>query len=155
MNFIALARAAKVCALVGFLLPWVVVSCSGSAVQSDSGLTLARGHPDPNWWVILAMAAIVAGLMFSFYPREPAIKARTLLIAAIVAALLIAAGVAKAWLDYRHNLAGSPSNRQVVRFETRFGLWLTLASLAAAAGLSGAALSGRGRDGGLEEPPGS
>ncbi|HXV01130.1 MAG TPA: hypothetical protein VG166_11590 [Caulobacteraceae bacterium] len=145
MNYIALARAAKICALVGFLLPWVVVSCSGSAVQSDSGLSLARGHPDHNWWLILAMAAIVAGLMFSFYPKEAAIKARALLIAAIVAALLIGAGVAKTWLDYRHHLARAPSDRQVVRFETRFGLWLTLASLAAAAGLSGAALSGRGR----------
>ncbi|MGH7025175.1 MAG: hypothetical protein ACREEB_16530 [Caulobacteraceae bacterium] len=141
MNFIALARAAKVCALVGFILPWVVVSCSGAAARSDTGLSLARGHPDPNWWIILALAAIVGGLIFSFYPKDTAIKARNLLIAAVAAALLILAGVAKAYVDYQNQLTAS--DRQVVRFETRFGLWLTLASLAAAAGLSGAALGRR------------
>jgi hypothetical protein len=143
VNPIAVARAAKICALVGFLLPWVMVSCSGTVVRTDTGLSLARGHPDTNWWIVLAAAAILAGLLFSFYPKEAAIKARALLIAAVAAAVLIGAGVAKAYADYRHQLTGPPSNRQVVRFETRYGLWLTLASLAVAAAASGAAVRGR------------
>jgi hypothetical protein len=150
MNLLALARAAKICALVAFTLPWVEVSCSG-VHESASGVTVALGqarHLGPNWFVIAAAAVIVGGLALSLVGRAGA-RARTLLAASVIAVALCVAGAA----TRGHQDQGL--NRQlhapVVQVQMRYGFWLTLACLVAAAALSGAALTGRG---GREAPPG-
>jgi hypothetical protein len=48
MNWMNLARAAKVIALVLFLTPWLVVSCQGSPMIEASGLDLITGDVQPS-----------------------------------------------------------------------------------------------------------
>ena len=48
MNWMNLARAAKVIALVLFLTPWLVVSCQGSPMIEASGLDLVTGDVQPS-----------------------------------------------------------------------------------------------------------
>jgi hypothetical protein len=91
-----LARGAKVAALLGFLLPWATVSCSGRPVLSVSGADLARGHvgelenvplpgwlgdpleavrrhAEPDWLIAIAALLIVLGLAATFLlPRARA-----------------------------------------------------------------------------------
>lgn len=93
-------------ALVAFVLPWMTVSCSGTRLISATGFDLAFGHytaegpfersasvssdATMNLWLILALAAIVIGLIVSLRPRG---KANALVLAAASAA-----GVALIWL---------------------------------------------------------
>jgi hypothetical protein len=144
MNLLALARAAKLCALVGFALPWLEVSCSG-VHETASGLSLLTSHAPGGhaaWYVGLALAAIVGGLALSLVVRQAPAKARVLLIASLAAAALVVAAVAsRGGEDQRLN---RQMRADVVQIQTRYGLWVTLAALLAAAGLSGAALAGRG-----------
>ena len=94
MNF---ARGAKGIALLGFLLPWVTVSCAGTPLIRMSGLDMATGNVNPvanpaagfpgagnppalsnlsqnadsDIFVIVAAVLIVAGLVLSFVlPRR-------------------------------------------------------------------------------------
>ena len=78
MDFNALARLAKLVALLGFLLPWVVVSCSNTEILSATGLQLMTGDihpagfadaqqsgddkPDPNPLVIALFVLIVVAV---------------------------------------------------------------------------------------------
>lgn len=48
MNWMNLARAAKVIALVLFLTPWLVVSCESSPLIEASGLDLILGDVEPS-----------------------------------------------------------------------------------------------------------
>ena len=47
MSWMNVARVAKVLAILMFLLPWLVVSCSGSPLAEASGLDLAIGKMQP------------------------------------------------------------------------------------------------------------
>lgn len=98
------ARIAKLVALFGFLLPWVVVSCSGAEIARATGVQLMTGDmqlsgaaegasagdgPDPNIVVILACAVIAIGLLASLAlrGRQAAIVLAVSSIAAIGAAV--------------------------------------------------------------------
>lgn len=144
MNLLALARAAKLCALVGFALPWLEVSCSG-VHETASGLSLLTSHaPEGHaaWYVALALAAIAGGLALSLVAQRAPARARALLVGSLIAAALVVAAVAsRGSEDQRLN---RQMRAEVVQIQTRYGLWVTLAALLAAAGLSGAALAGRG-----------
>jgi hypothetical protein len=83
MDYLLVARVSKLVGLIGFLLPWVTVSCSGNVILEATGLQLMTGDPQPAGMlegadrsemddaepaigVILACAAAVVGLGLSF-----------------------------------------------------------------------------------------
>ncbi len=47
IDFNQLARIGKIVALLGFFLPWVTVSCSGTEILSATGWQLMTGDPQP------------------------------------------------------------------------------------------------------------
>jgi hypothetical protein len=100
MDYNLLARTAKLVALFGFFLPWVLVSCSGTEIASATGLQLMTGDvelqgplagqpppngADPSVLVILAFAAAAIGLLASLALRQRA-AALALLIAGLTGA---------------------------------------------------------------------
>src|SRR5262249_28247509 len=102
MGFNAFARLAKLVALLGFLLPWVVVSCSNTVIASATGLQLMTGDlhpagplagqgmdqkPHPDAVVIAAFVAIIAGLALATFLRARAASAA--LLASSVAAIAL------------------------------------------------------------------
>jgi hypothetical protein len=96
----------KAIALLAFVLPWMTVSCSGTRLISATGFGLAFGsytaevpmeraatassNAAINLWLILALAAIIFGLIVSL--RAPG-KFNALVLAAASAA-----GIALIWL---------------------------------------------------------
>jgi hypothetical protein len=79
-------RGAKIAAILGFLLPWVVVSCQGTQLSSATGIQLVLGQStaasgagaqttttNPGIMqqlpFIIALLAIIAGLAISFLQR--------------------------------------------------------------------------------------
>jgi len=147
MTPLNLARIAKLIALFGFVLPWVLVSCAGEPVGRVSGLDLATGglgshHADPNWWVAVSLAAVIAGLVLSFV-----LAARAAFVAVGAAALLALAasvvGVASATAP-RTPPAPSPASSSAARVELQYGYFVTIAGLLTAIGACGAGL-GRSR----------
>ena len=174
MNGIVIARIAKVCALLGFLLPWAVVSCSGQPVASISGLSMAMGdmaiknpmngvmehqHTSPNIFLLLALVAIAGALALSFRSRDQEDQsgpddrkqtARTLCIGASAAAVLSVIGLMIVFSGRDQAIAKAQGSNQfaggmagVVQIHTRYGFWLTLLSLAVAAGASGLIITDR------------
>src|SRR5579872_538481 len=112
MNATMIARVAKGCALFGFFLPWALVSCSGQPIASMSGFSLAMGdlpiknpmngamqhqHTSPNLFLLLALVAIVVGLVASLGPdwlkKGAKGPAWALLIGAAAAAALSLLGI--------------------------------------------------------------
>jgi hypothetical protein len=107
MDYLLLGRVAKVAALLGFVLPWVTVSCSGNEILTATGLQLMTGDPqpagalegmgqqnqaddaDPAIGVILAFGFIAVGLLASFLTK-----------ARVAAAALIIGGLGGAGLSY-------------------------------------------------------
>lgn len=95
MDYLLLGRVAKLAALLGFLLPWVTVSCSGTEILSATGLQLMTGDPqpagplqgqqantddtEPAILVIAAFAVIALGLAASFLPKAKAAAAALLI----------------------------------------------------------------------------
>lgn len=79
-------RGAKIAAILGFLLPWVVVSCQGTQLSSATGIQLVLGQSTAAGGAgaqttttnpgimqqlpfIIALLAIIAGLAISFLQR--------------------------------------------------------------------------------------
>lgn len=105
MDYLLLGRVAKIAALLGFLLPWVTVSCSGTEILEATGWQLMTGDPqpagplqgqqssvedaEPSPFVILAFGVIILGLGLSFLPK-----------AKIAAAALLACGLGGAGVSY-------------------------------------------------------
>jgi hypothetical protein len=110
IDFNLLARIAKLVALLGFLLPWVVVSCSNNEIAQATGVQLMTGHiepseamkqmggadmsggrhdPDPNIYVIAAFAVIAVGLLLGLVTRARA-----------AAAIMLCASLAGIGLSY-------------------------------------------------------
>jgi hypothetical protein len=174
MGGIGVARIAKVCALFGFFLPWVLVSCSTQPVASISGLSLAMGdmaaknpvtgtiehqHTSPNLFLLLSLLAIAGALALSFRGKDPAggspaqdVKqtARTLCIGAAVAAVLSVIGLMTVYSERDQAIAKAQAQNQfgggmagVIQIHTRYGFWVTLLSLAVAAGASGLIITDR------------
>jgi hypothetical protein len=101
MTWTAFVRGAKLVALIGFALPWLVLSCSNQEIATVSGVDLAVGrievtNPltgeverqeiDQSMPVIFAVAAIVAGLAASFLERRRIGAALTLATSLLAAA---------------------------------------------------------------------
>lgn len=161
-------------ALVAFVLPWMTVSCSGTKLLSATGLGLAFGRYTAdvpldraatasssaaiNPWLILALAAIVVGLVISL---RPAGKANALLLAAASAA-----GVGLIWLGTMRysksallaeaakrggratgldDLAGSMDRtaNAIIRIDWHFGFYLAVLALIAAGVMAWLTYSGR------------
>src|SRR5690606_33848084 len=147
----------KVVALLAFLMPWLVVSCQGTPLASASGLDLATGSvkamsgqasPDasPQWWAALALLLILGGLAASFLLKPVRKAVLTVGGTATAALLLCVVGMMLTIADGKSRIAeeqggGDAFAREMqqaaasaIRFETRFGYWLTLLALAGAGG---------------------
>lgn len=171
MNWMNIARAAKVVALLAFVLPWLVVSCNATPLAEASGLDLVTGgikamneqvseDRTPQWWAIGTLALIVLGLALSFV-LKPLRRAAAGLGAAAAGALVLCAvgmmlmiGSFKAEMNEKMDAPRDPdamfdaagmqqAMAEAIRFETKFGYWLELLALAGAAGAAFMAFSGR------------
>jgi hypothetical protein len=138
------ARIAKLVALLGFFLPWVLVSCSGEPIGRLSGIDLATGgagqhpHGQPNLWVVVSLAAVIAGLVASFLLRGRAA------IFAMAAAALIALVASAVGVSSLGSSAPAPSQRSAAgEVDLQYGYFVTVAGLLVAIGACGAALGGR------------
>ena len=167
MNWMNIARVAKVVALAGFLMPWLLVSCQGQEIASATGWQMAIGEmdalgdaavsqdADPAWWAILSLLLIVGGLAASLLLKPARRAALALAGAAAAAFLLCAVGMNMAISSARAEATepqadADPMAAQMqaamadaIRFDVRYGYWLTLAALFAAAGAGGLAWQGR------------
>lgn len=92
MNYLLLGRVAKLVALLGFFLPWVTVSCSGTEIMQATGLQLMTGdikpsealmnmgadanfnakESEPSPIVIAAFAALTLGLLLTLATKAKA-----------------------------------------------------------------------------------
>ena len=150
-----LARIAQVVALVGFVLPWITVSCQGRVLAEVSGLDMALGRATvhnpftnvsqvhsgaPNAMVVVALVLIVAGLALSF--NVAAVRVALANVVASAAALLLIgyAVLVSAGGAVRSQAASSQapdgglerSLSEAVKVGTGFGFWITCIALAAA-----------------------
>jgi hypothetical protein len=152
------ARIAKLVALLGFFLPWVLVSCSTTPVAKATGVQLAMGKmtslisqgpaqpSHPAWWVVAAIVLVVAGLALSFLRLAQVQRARIMVATSLAA-------IACAWLSLssidasaRQQSSTDPQAAQMaaaIHVEPQGGYWLTIWALVAAAGLSGLVALGR------------
>ncbi|MES1156657.1 MAG: hypothetical protein ABUL73_02650 [Alphaproteobacteria bacterium] len=129
INLNTLARIAKLVALLGFFLPWVLVSCSGNEIAHGSGIDMMTGHLQPNpqlaqmqgggdaqstehvskgapeIFAILAFALIVIGLVGSFFLRGRAVSVL------IVVTAALAIGSAFYSFEHLHNAMIESANR--------------------------------------------
>ncbi|MEI9904668.1 MAG: zinc ribbon domain-containing protein [Asticcacaulis sp.] len=83
-DILTLARGAKTVAVLGFILPWLVVSCSGQKVVEGNGLGLAFGHlkimgdtggaqhQHPELLVLLALLILAASLGWGMFNARSA-----------------------------------------------------------------------------------
>jgi hypothetical protein len=150
-----LARIAQVIALVGFVLPWITVSCQGRVLAQVSGLDMALGRAtvhnpftgvsqahsgSPNVTIVFALVMIIAGLAISF---NMAVVRTALanIVACGTALLLIAYEVlvsAGSLVRSQASSARAPENgversiAEAIKVGTGFGFWLTCLALAAA-----------------------
>jgi hypothetical protein len=148
------ARVAQVVALLGFVLPWVTISCQGHVLAQVSGLDMAIGHVSvrnpftdvtqlhngsPSLAIVIALVLVIGGLALSFYLTGP--KAALVNAAASAAAALLAAYevLVSARSAVRSQAASQPTSglehslAEAIRVQTGFGFWLTCLALAAAA----------------------
>jgi hypothetical protein len=157
MTSLNVARIAKVVALLGFLLPWVLVSCSGQPVGRLSGIDLATGgatvsggplaqqHGDPNLWVIISLAATISGIVVSFVFRGRAAAAGLgglALVALAASGLGVASAGASAGTGPGATATANASGTEV---NLQYGYFITVAGLLVAIGACGATLAGRGK----------
>src|SRR5579885_1891344 len=152
-----IARIAKLVALFGFVLPWVLVSCSGQPLVRLSGLDLATGHvaaldavvavrarthAHPNLLVALSLALVVAGLAASFLPSARQAAAAVIAAAAIALATSLA-GVLTLQAEVDREIAAQQSGDRslagLIRIELQDGYFVTAAGLLAA--VAGGALA--------------
>jgi hypothetical protein len=164
-----LSGAAKVVALLLFLLPWITVSCSGQTLITMSGLDLARGvvsmhnpmtgatesPPGTNggdMFVIAGAVLILISLAIGFL-----IRGRTGALAAIASAIAAAASLAYTVLvripGKAHDTpampgGGAPSGMSaeqlaaMIQVNVQIGFWLVMLALVAAIVLDFMAMSG-------------
>jgi hypothetical protein len=149
-----LARIAHIVALVGFLLPWITVSCQGRVIAQVSGLDMAIGRATirnpftdvshvhngaPNALVAVALALLVASLAlgFSLAARRAAVTSAAACAAALLLIgyqVLASAGAAARSRAVPTGEGGTleRSVAESVAVGTGAGFWLTCIALAAA-----------------------
>jgi hypothetical protein len=167
LNALNVARIAKLVALLGFLFPWVLVSCSGQPVGRLTGIDLATGgltvtdsalqhqHGDPNIWVIAALAATISGLIVSFVFRGRGAAAGMgglALVALAASGIGVASAASAAPSDPLRPPPGSAEaapddGSGATEVNLQYGYFITVAGLLVAVGACGAALAGRGTGG--------
>jgi hypothetical protein len=162
-----LARVAKVVALLGFVLPWLTVSCSGQPLATASGLDLVLGHLSfrdplsghlqhqsgaPSVLLILALAAIVTGLILTFLLRGRPAAMAVIATASAAFVLSIAGEAAEKQIPRagrtEEGHAWDAQTAALIHYSDRYGFLLTLAALAVAAGAGIASLRGASRSNG-------
>jgi hypothetical protein len=148
-----LARIAQVVALLGFLLPWITVSCQDRVLAQVSGLDLALGRVTihnpftqvsqvhsgaPSATVVIALVLIVAGLALSLH-LAPVRAALANMIGSAAAILLIGYEVlVSAGAAVRSQAVQGGENglergiSEAIKVSTGFGFWLTCLALGAA-----------------------
>jgi hypothetical protein len=153
-----LARIAKLVALLGFVFPWVLVSCSGEPIAHLTGIDLATGGltmqspgktaieaGHPNLWVMLSLAAVIGGIAASFLlqGRQALLAMATLAIVALVASAIGVSTVVtidQAATPRQRGASSPPLNR----VDLQYGYLMTVAGLLVAIGACGTALGRRG-----------
>jgi hypothetical protein len=145
-------RIPKGIALAAFFLPWVTVSCSQQKLISASGWQLATGRVSffgdaaqansnhPNLYIILALIAVIAGLVLSFGPAR---RAMGTMATSLGALLLIWLGtrdltgqsIARRAAEQRHETLDA-AVASVIRVEWQWGYWIVNLALIATALLS-------------------
>jgi len=163
-----IARIAMLVALFGFVLPWVLVSCSGQPLAHLSGLDLATGgatvrNPNsgalqhqqgaPNYWIVLTLAGVIAGAAVSFVlkARAAAVGALAAAVVSLAASVVGVSGITRDIQDEarREQPTGGPgqpadpSLAGIFRVDLQYGYFVTVAGLLAAIGAAGLSLSGR------------
>lgn len=161
MDATVVVRLAKLIAVLGFILPWALVSCAGQGVATISGLELALGQVSVaspmtgeietqqiglNLLVILALGATLVGVVLSFRMKGRAGLRRTAIAAAVA---LVAAFSGMMWFkdSPRREMAQQAGSEEAsypgldaaalaaIRIDEQIGYWLTVIALAGAAGV--------------------
>lgn len=150
MDRLRIVRLAKLTAVFGFTLPWLLVSCGGSPLAPLSGFRLIMGDAQaegpghaPSFLLAAGLFVIVAGLVLGVLVRRRAGRLRAMLIAALLALGLCLGGVSSVMLAWNRQLTQStledPETHRPVRaldlYSLRLepGFWLTCAALLTAA----------------------
>jgi hypothetical protein len=148
-------RIARTVALLGFLLPWITISCAGQTIASVSGVRLATGvvtirNPvsgaiethagTANWAMLLSALAILVALALSFLPARRMAGFLGLLLSAAAAILAtyavmidvpeqLAAGLRDRTDsgDFGRSLTHSVEN--AIHIDSGSGYWVTLIAL--------------------------
>ncbi|HEY3799936.1 MAG TPA: hypothetical protein VGL58_16420 [Caulobacteraceae bacterium] len=152
MSFAVVARFAKLIALIGFMLPWVLVSCGHQPAAHLSGIDLAtgtaitgdvptagqasQGHPD--LWIAASLLLVIVGLAAGLLLRGSRAAAA---MAATSAAALALASIGVWRIASAYPAQGSDASA-VVQAQAEYGFLLTCAGLIVCFGASVAWLSG-------------
>jgi hypothetical protein len=156
-----LARFGKMIALLGFVLPWVTISCAGQTLASIDGVSLVTGNirmrnpmtgaverhsGSPEALVLLCLFAIGLGLLLSFIlPRRKAAVAAIIscgsavLFALIELYIRIPGELRTSMARGRPGRFDQPLDRSMERMigiNPGSGFWITVLALAAVIGLS-------------------
>ena len=156
-------RIPKGIALLAFLLPWMTVSCSNQKIAEASGFGLAFGSIKTmgrasssgdgaamNLWLILALLAIVGGLVLLFTRGRE--TAKLVLGTSAAALLLILIGT---WRYSKDAIAAEAAKNgggnggldqaalSMIQIHWHFGYWLALLALIAAGVMAWLVMSGK------------
>ena len=172
-------RISKGVALLAFLLPWVTVSCSGTEIISVSGLNMVTGQismtnpmsgaaesvgsGSPDIGAVIALVAVVAGLIVAFLAKPGTTGKAPIIIATSVAGLIGAVmAVGKINTDDIASQAGSTGdmgamggniNATMITVDYKIGFWLIVLSLVASAVIAALIWKGKGKVAEVEPDP--
>ncbi|MGD9979005.1 MAG: hypothetical protein AB7H66_12310 [Hyphomonadaceae bacterium] len=127
IDFNQIARLGKLVALLGFFLPWVTVSCSGTEILNATGWQLMTGDPqpagplegvqreetddaEPAVIIIAAFAVILIGLICSLFTRTQA-AAITMLVTSVLGIGVSYYGVENMRSELRREISESQGDR--------------------------------------------
>lgn len=132
IDFNQIARLGKLVALLGFFLPWVTVSCSGTEILNATGWQLMTGDPqpagplegaqqqqtedaEPAVIIIAAFAVILIGLVTSLFTRTQT-AAISMLVCAVLGIGISYYGVENMRTELRREISES-SGEQSAQIE--------------------------------------
>jgi hypothetical protein len=147
-------------ALIAFILPWMTVSCAGQKLMSATGAGLAfgsftsfvpmgragSGSPSINIWLIIALAAVVGGLIASFGPRSRVLMVLGTSLGALALILLGTARYSKSELiESARRKSGSfdEAAAGMIQIDWHFGYWLAVIALIGSAVMAWLVLADR------------
>lgn len=153
----------KAVALLAFLLPWMSVSCSKNTLVSATGWGLTTGTftsqlpasrapsgGDWNLWLVIALVAIVAGLLVAFLRRDRISAAISLGTSAAAllfiwlgtsrytkSAVLEQASKTSVGIDLKKTAAA------MINVNWHYGFWLAVGALIVSAAMAAIVFSGK------------